>query len=67
MAYTRKTKDEYDLMTDYGYGEEAECTYNTYAEALADYKTYKNEKAAGYLPELRSVRIKHRLVPISKI
>lgn len=64
MAYQRKTKDEYDLVTDYGYGKEVECTYDTYKEAYEDYKTYRAERAAGYLPTLQTIQIKKRRVKL---
>ena len=62
MSYIRKTYDVYELVTDYGYGPEAECTYNTRKEAYEDWKTYMNEKKAGYLPQLISCTIRTRRV-----
>ncbi len=62
MAYVRKTKDVYELVTNYGYGEEVECTYDSIKEAREDFKRYLDEKKAGYLPELSYVMIKvHRV------
>lgn len=42
MAYVRKTKDEYVLLTDYGYGDgwEEVLTEETYAEAKQRKKEY---------------------------
>lgn len=42
MAYVRKTKDEYVLMCDYGYGDgwEEVLTEETYAEARQRKKEY---------------------------
>jgi hypothetical protein len=62
MSYIRKTYDVYDLVTDYGYGPEAECTYNTQAEMRADFKRYVDEKKAGYLPNLLYVTCRTRRV-----
>lgn len=40
MAYTRKTVDRWDIMTNYGYG--WECEYSTYdrTDAKARYREY---------------------------
>ena len=52
--YVRKTRDRYDIMTNYGYGWECECSEYTYKEAKDRYKEYK-ENVQG------SVRLeKHR-------
>lgn len=52
--YTRKTRDRYDIMTNYGYGWECECSEYTYKEAKERYREYK-ENVQG------SVRLeKHR-------
>lgn len=52
--YLRKTRDRYDIMTNYGYGWECECSEYTYKEAKDRYKEYK-ENVQG------SVRLeKHR-------
>lgn len=48
MAYQRKTYDEYDIVTNYGYGWEVECTEPTLAEAKRTKKEYI-ENAAGLL------------------
>ena len=61
-AYVRKTKDVYELVTNYGYGEEVECTYDTQAEMRADFKRYMDEKRAGYLPSLLYVTCRVRRV-----
>ena len=41
MAYERKTKDRWDIETNYGYGWECESSYYDYREAKADYKEYR--------------------------
>lgn len=38
--YTRKTIDVYYLQTNYGYGEELECSYGTLKEAKQGKKEY---------------------------
>lgn len=60
MTYKRKTKDIYELITNYGYGEEVESWAETYTEIKADYDAYMKEKMAGYMPELKSIRIRKR-------
>lgn len=55
--YVRKTKDVYQLITNYGYGAEIECVYDDEKEALADYAKYRKEKEEGYLPNLISVML----------
>lgn len=62
MAYTRKTVDVYELVTDYGYGKEVECTYTDRHEANMDFFRYKQEQRAGYLPTLRYITIRTRRV-----
>ena len=52
--YKRKTRDRWDIMTNYGYGWECECSSYTFAEAKEDFKAYRENTTA-------SVRIeKHR-------
>ena len=52
--YKRKTRDRWDIMTNYGYGWECECSAYSFAEAKADVKAYRENTTA-------SVRIeKHR-------
>lgn len=60
MAHQRKTKDIYELVTNYGYGEEVESWAETYGEIKSDYDAYIKEKMGGYLPELKSIRIRKR-------
>lgn len=45
MAYERKTRDEYEIVTNYGYGWEVECSEDTLKEAQERKKEYlKNAK-----------------------
>ena len=54
MAYERKTVDRWDIMTNYGYGWECECSEYTWKEAKQRLKEYR-ENIRG------SVRVeKHR-------
>lgn len=56
MAYQRKTRDRWDIMTNYGYGWECETSEYTYKEAKEQLKCYR-ENACGRF----SVRMeKHR-------
>jgi len=56
MAYVRKTYDEYNIVTNYGYGWEVECTEETMNEAHQRKKEYL-ENARG----LSGIKIvKHR-------
>lgn len=41
MAYVRKTIDRWDIMTNYGYGWECECSEYTYKEAKQQLKCYQ--------------------------
>lgn len=41
MTYKRKTKDRYDIETNYGYGWEVESSYDTYTEAKRDIGEYR--------------------------
>lgn len=49
--YQRKTKDIYIIMGYYGYGWDELATYETRAEALEDYKLYK-ENEPQYMHKL---------------
>jgi len=56
MAYTRKTRDRWDIETNYGYGWEVECSEYTWAEAKAQAKCYRENSYGRF-----AVRVKkHR-------
>lgn len=56
--YKRKTKDIYVMMSNYGYGWEEELTEDTYAEAKAQLKTYReNCKNAQYKIVKKRIKI----------
>lgn len=63
MGYIRKTRDKFELVTNYGYGEGVECSYDSREEAVADLNAYKNEKRRGFLPTLLSVHLRRKRVP----
>ena len=39
--YQRKTRDRWDIVTNYGYGWECECSEYTHKEALRTYGEYR--------------------------
>ena len=41
MAYQRKTRDRWDIMTNYGYGWECECSEYTWKEARQTAREYR--------------------------
>lgn len=41
MAYERKTRDRWDIITNYGYGFECECSEYTYKEACQRLREYR--------------------------
>ena len=41
MAYIRKTVDQWDIETNYGYGWEVESSYDNYKDAKADLGEYR--------------------------
>lgn len=56
MAYERKTRDRWDIETNWGYGWDVECSEYTAKEARQTLKEYR-ENYAG----MASVRlVKHR-------
>lgn len=59
MKYVRKTKDVWDLMSNYGYGWESEVSYNTYKEAKEDLIAYRENCPNG------SFYLKKRREPIN--
>lgn len=57
MAYTRKTKDIYNIVTNYGYGWEVECTEETYKEAKQRLKEYMENTTAQVKLEKKRERL----------
>ena len=57
MAYIRKTKDVYVLLSNYGYGWEEELEEETLKEAREQLKTYR-ENCPNAQYRLRKKRVK---------
>ena len=54
IVYKRKTIDRWDIMTNYGYGWECECSEYTWKEAFVNFKAYQeNTKALVRLEKHR--------------
>ena len=56
MAYKRKTIDRWDIMTNYGYGWECECSEYTKQEARVNYRAYVENACGRFAVKLE----KHR-------
>jgi len=57
MAYVRKTKDVYNIVTNYGYGWEVECSEETYKEAKQRLKEYRENTSAQVKLEKKRERL----------
>lgn len=55
-----KEDNMWQLVTDYGYGEEIEEQSDDYNSLKNDYDHYVREKEQGFLPGLKSIRIKRK-------
>ena len=55
MSYQRKTRDRWDIMTNYGYGWDCECSEYTAAAAKQTLKEYRDNSAGRF-----SVRLEKR-------
>ena len=55
--YERKTRDRWDLMSNYGYGWECECSDYTYAEARQTLKEYRENGNGNYRIEKHREKI----------
>ena len=63
MAYQRKTRDRWDIETNYGYGWDVECSEYTWADAKRTVREYReNLEAYGKC----SVRLTKHREPIEK-
>jgi len=60
--YKRKTRDRWDIVTDYGYGWEVETSEDTYKEALNRYKEYCSNTDARVM----IVKHRERIVDVQK-
>lgn len=61
MAYVRKTRDRWDIETNYGYGWEVECSEYTRAEAKAQLKCYRENVDAYGTGISRLVKRRERI------
>ena len=59
MAYKRKTRDRWDIMTDYGYGWECECSEYSFEEA-------KQRKIEYILNTKARVRLEKHREPVEE-
>lgn len=57
MAYQRKTKDIYILMSNYGYGWEEETQDETRREALQTLKEYRENSTGNHYIKRKRERI----------
>lgn len=57
MGYTRKTRDRWDIMTNYGYGWDCECSEYTWKEAKQTAKEYRENTRAAIRIEKHRERI----------
>ena len=57
MAYQRKTKDIYNIVTNYGYGWEVEVTEETWKDAKQTAKEYRENTNALVRIEKRREKI----------
>ena len=55
--YKRKTRDRWDLMSNYGYGWECECSDYTYSEAKQTLKEYRENGNGNYKLEKHREKI----------
>ena len=60
MAYVRKTYDEYEIVTNYGYGWEVECTEDSIKEARQRVKEYREN---AHLIGIRIAKRRRRKEP----
>lgn len=58
MAYKRKTRDRWDIMTNFGYGWECETSEYTYKEARQRLKEYIENSCGRYDVRLEKHREK---------
>lgn len=58
MAYVRKTIDRWDILTNWGYGWDVECSEYTRAEAIKVYRQYRDNASGRYSVRLVKKREK---------
>jgi len=57
MAYIRKTRDEYNIMGNYGYSWEYECAYDTLKEAKQGLREYRENGNGLYKLEKKRIKL----------
>ncbi len=57
MEYIRKTVDRWDIMGNYGYGGDCECSEYTYKEAKQRLKEYRENGGGAYRLEKRREKL----------
>ena len=60
MSYQRKTIDRFDIMTNYGYGWECECSEYTLKDAKQRIKEYRENTTAAVKIEKHRESIKNK-------
>ena len=58
MAYQRKTRDEWRISGNYGYGWDVECTEDTAREARARLREYRENGGGAYKLTKHRVKVK---------
>ncbi len=59
MAYQRKTRDRWDIETNFGYGWECECSEYTRREARVQLRAYQQNSCGRYA--VRMIKRRERL------
>ena len=59
MAYIRKTVDEYQIFTNYGYGWEVENTEDNYTDAKRSLKEYRENTKADVKLVKKRIKIEN--------
>lgn len=57
MNYQRKTRDERQILGNYGYGWDVECVECTRREAMQRLREYRENGSGVYLLKCRRVRV----------
>lgn len=60
MAYIRKTVDRWDIMSNYGYGWECECSEYTWKDAKQRLKEYRENGGGGLFRYAKTAAFTHR-------
>lgn len=61
MPYQRKTRDRWDIVTNWGYGWECECSEYNRTDAVRTYKEYRENACGRY-----GVRLEKHREPLVK-